>query len=181
MTAGERQERIDQALAEEARLFAFIRRRIPDLEEARDVMQDVFYRVIAGIDQLESLEKITAWVYSIARNRIVDWRRKKRPIAVSRLAQEESLSLVDLLPDLSNQPERDLLSRLIWETVEETLAALPAEQREVFVQHEFEGKSFAELAREMDCSINTLISRKRYAVLALRRNLETLYGEHKEN
>lgn len=171
-------------LREKGRLLNFIRNRVSSLEEAEDILQDVFYQFIAGYDSIESLDRVTSWLFSVARNKIIDrYRRdaarpKRTNLAWQPAFEEEApLSIQDILPDLGNTPEDAFLREMIWEAIMDALDELPPEQREVFVRNEIEEKSFRELAEEQGVSINTLLSRKRYAILALRKRLQKLYDE----
>lgn len=165
-------------------MLNFIRNRVSTLEEAEDILQDVFYQFIAGYDSIESLDRVTSWLFSVARNKIID--RYRRNSARPRQAnfshttgadEEMPLTIQDILPDLGNTPEDAYLREVIWEEIMEALDELPPEQREVFVRNEIEDVSFRELAAEQGVSINTLLSRKRYAILALRKRLQKLYNE----
>ena len=171
-------------LRERGRLLNFIRNRVSSLEEAEDILQDVFYQFIDGYDSIESLDRVTSWLFSVARNKIID--RYRRNSARPRQAnfshttgadEEMPLTIQDILPDLGNTPEDAYLREVIWEEIMEALDELPPEQREVFVRNEIEDVSFRELAAEQGVSINTLLSRKRYAILALRKRLQKLYNE----
>ncbi|HLT71307.1 MAG TPA: RNA polymerase sigma factor [Cyclobacteriaceae bacterium] len=171
-------------LREKGKLLGFIRNRVSSLEEAEDILQDVFYQFIAGYDSIESLDRVTSWLYSVARNKIIDRYRRdatrpKRTNLVPQSASEEeaTLSIEDILPDLGNTPEDTFLKEMIWEAIMDALEDLPPEQRDVFVSNEIEERSFRELAEEQGVSINTLLSRKRYAILALRKRLQRLYNE----
>ncbi|RMG22810.1 MAG: RNA polymerase sigma factor [Bacteroidetes bacterium] len=169
----------ETVLREGKRLLAFIRSKVSDIEEAEDILQDVFYQLSAtGID---SIEQVSSWLFTVARNRITDTYRKKKPEAFSKRNGQQNaegpLTLAEILPDLSSDPEEIYLRRLILEELEDALTELPEAQREVFVLHEFEDKSFKEMSEEMGIPLNTLLSRKRYAVLHLRKRLEGLYKE----
>jgi RNA polymerase sigma factor (sigma-70 family) len=171
---------------ERKRLLGYIRNRVPDRVEAEDILQDVFYQLTIGFSDIRRIETLTAWLYKVADNRITDLFRKKKPvrIAYSESAKEDDdgpLSLEEILPPLGSTPEDEEIKELIWETIEETLAELPEEQRDVFVKNEFEDMSFKEISEETGIGINTLISRKRYAVLALRQKLRELYNLLKNN
>ncbi|GAB4425732.1 MAG: sigma-70 family RNA polymerase sigma factor SigL [Bacteroidia bacterium] len=159
---------------ERGRLLAFIRSKLPEPAEAEDLLQDVFFQFVAHYDEIVSLDRVTSWLFSVARNRITDTYRKQRP---QRLDSEGALTLAEILPDLSGHPEQAYLRSLLLDTLDSALESLPAEQRDVFVQHEFEGRSFKDLAQSTGIPINTLLSRKRYAVLHLREQLQTLYDE----
>jgi RNA polymerase sigma factor (sigma-70 family) len=171
-------------LRERGRLLNFIRNRVSTLEEAEDILQDVFYQFIAGYDSIESLDRVTSWLFSVARNKIIDrYRRDSVRPKRTNLAQttgpdeDVPLTMQDILPDLGNTPEDAFLREMIWEEIMEALDELPDEQREVFIRNEIEDVSFRELAAEQGVSINTLLSRKRYAILALRKRLQKLYDE----
>ncbi len=171
-------------LRERGRLLNFIRNRVSSLEEAEDILQDVFYQFIAGYDSIESLDRVTSWLFSVARNKIIDrYRRDSVRPRRTNLSQptgpddDVPLTIQDLLPDLGNTPEDSYLREMIWDAIMEALEELPPEQREVFVRNEIEDVSFRELAAEQGVSINTLLSRKRYAILALRKRLQKLYDE----
>ena len=171
---------------ERQRLLGYIRNRIPDKVEAEDILQDVFYQLTIGFRDIRRIETLTAWLYKVADNRITDLFRKKKPVRInySDNAKEDDdgpLSLEEILPSLGSTPEEEEIKELIWDTIEETLAELPEEQRDVFVANEFEDMSFKEISEKTGIGINTLISRKRYAVLALREKLTELYNLLKNN
>ncbi len=166
--------------AERNRLLAYIRNRISDRVEAEDILQDVFYQLTIGFRDIRRIENLTAWIYKVADNRIIDLFRRKRPINVGFSSNEKDdddgpLSLEEILPSLGSTPEDDEIRDMIWDTIEETLSALPEEQRNVFIANEFDDLSFKEISEKTGIGINTLISRKRYAVLALRKRLNELY------
>jgi RNA polymerase sigma factor (sigma-70 family) len=179
----ERDRRVSETVARERpRLWSFIRRRVPDPREAEDILQDVFYELAEANRLLMPIEHVTAWLFRVARNRIVDQFRKRRPerlVDVVALPEEggEPPNLEDLLPSPDAGPEALHLRRVLLEELERALAELPAEQRDVFVAHELEGRSFKELAAESGVNLNTLLARKRYAVLRLRERLQDLYEE----
>ena len=171
-------------LREKDRLLGFIRNRVSSLEEAEDILQDVFYQFIAGYDTIESLDRVTSWLFSVARNKIIDrYRRdssrpKKADFGAKTASQDEGpLSLQDILPDLGNTPEDAYLREVMWEAIIDALDELPQEQREIFILNEIEDRSFREIAETMGVSINTLLSRKRYAILSLRKKLQRLYDD----
>jgi RNA polymerase sigma factor (sigma-70 family) len=179
----EQDERLTETVGrEQGRLRNFIRRRVADEADAEDILQDVFYELIEAYRLAKPIEQVGAWLYRVARNRIIDRFRKKKP---ERLAPEnnpdaesgDSLSLEELLPSPDAGPEAAYARSILLEELEEALDELPKEQREVFLAHEFEGTSFKELAAETGVSVNTLLSRKYYAVLYLRRRLQTIYDE----
>jgi RNA polymerase sigma factor (sigma-70 family) len=171
-------------LREKDKLLGFIRNRVSTLEEAEDILQDVFYQFIAGFETIESLDRVTSWLYSVARNKIIDRYRKEavRPrradFAVHSGNDDDApLTLQDILPDLGNTPESVMLREAIWDEITEALAELPKEQREIFIQNEIEERSFREISEESGISINTLLSRKRYAITALRKRLQKFYND----
>lgn len=179
------QEKIGKAYNEEHdRLLGYIRNRIPVHYEAEDILQDVFYQLTRGFNELERIENLRAWLYRVANNRIIDSFRKKRTESVNipyddSGEEDEILSLEDILPDLGDSPEDEQLKSMIRDVIDDTLDRMPEKQREVFIMHEFEEMSFAEIAEISSEGINTLISRKRYAVLELRKRLQTLYNQLK--
>lgn len=173
-------ESLERAVtAEHRHLFDFIRRRVRTTEDAEDILQDVLYQLVASYSVTEPIEKLTAWLFRVARNKIIDWYRKKRPDSLPRDDDNpgEPLNLEDILYDSSMSPDRLFARSVVWSELSDALEDLPDEQREVFVLHELEGKSFKEIAAETGEPINTLLSRKRYAVLALRERLQDLYDE----
>ncbi len=178
----EQDQRISEVVKrEQSRLRNFIRRRVPDPRDAEDVLQDVFYRLVEANRLLMPIEHVTGWLFRVARNRITDLFRKKKPElfsdAVSEDEEGETLQIEDLLPSPDAGPEALYFRNLLLDELALALDELPDEQREVFVAHELEGRSFKELAEETGVSVNTLLSRKRYAVLHLRERLQDLYDE----
>ena len=178
----EQDQRIsDVVKREQSRLRNFIRRRVPDPLDAEDILQDVFYRLVEANRLLMPIEHVTGWLFRVARNRITDLFRKKEPENFSEIepADEEGelLQFEDLLPSPDAGPEALYARGLLLDELERALAELPKEQREVFVAHEFDGRSFKELSAETGVSVNTLLSRKRYAVLHLRERLQRVYDE----
>jgi RNA polymerase sigma factor (sigma-70 family) len=161
---------------EEGRLRRFIRARVPDVD-AEDVLQDVFSELVEAYRLMKPVEQAGAWLFRVARNRIVDRFRKKKP---ERFPSVATGSFEDLLPSPDAGPEAAYARRVLLEELETALDELPDEQRFVFVAHELEGRSFRALAEETGVGINTLLSRKRYAVLHLRRRLQDIYDEFKE-
>jgi RNA polymerase sigma factor (sigma-70 family) len=154
------------------------------MEEAEDILQDVFFQFVSGFETIESLDRVTSWLYSVARNKIIDRYRRdaSRPQRtdfewITGKEDDVPLTLQDILPDLDNTPESTLLREAIWDEITDALAELPADQREIFIQNEMEEKSFREIADETGVSINTLLSRKRYAILALRKRLQRFYDD----
>jgi RNA polymerase sigma factor (sigma-70 family) len=178
----EQDQRISEVVKRErSRLSNFIRRRVPDPLDAEDVLQDVFYRLVEANRLLMPIEQITGWLFRVARNRITDLFRKKEPENFSDLAvaddDDEMLRFEDLLPSPDDGPEALFARNVLLEDMKAALAELPQEQREVFLAHEIEGRSFKEIAEKSGVSVNTLLSRKRYAVLHLRERLQRVYDE----
>jgi RNA polymerase sigma factor (sigma-70 family) len=178
----EQDQRISEVVKREAsRLRNFIRRRVPDPRDAEDVLQDVFYKLVEANRLLMPIDHVTGWLFRVARNRITDLFRKKKPDlfsdAVIENEEGEALQIEDLLPSPDAGPEALFLRNAVLEELELALDELPDEQREVFIAHELEGRSFKDLAAETGVSVNTLLSRKRYAVLHLRERLQTIYDE----
>jgi len=178
----EQDQRISEVVKRErSRLLNFIRRRVPDPGDAEDVLQEVFYRLVEANRLLMPIEHITGWLFQVARNRITDLFRKKQPENFSEItiADEsgEGLQFEDLLPSRDAGPEGEYVRKRLLEELQHALAELPKEQRDVFIAHEFEGRSFRELAAETGLSVNTLLARKRYAVLHLRESLQRAYDE----
>ena len=174
--------RISEAIRLEwARLRNFIRKRVADQGDAEDILQDVFYELIEAYRLMKPIEQVGAWLFRVARNRITDRFRKQRTEAVQdRIAGRENgdaIRLADLLPSPEAGPEAAYARGVLLEELEDALSELPEEQRAVFIAHELEGRSFKELAAESGVSVNTLLSRKRYAVLHLRRRLQAIYDE----
>jgi len=180
MTEQDRQ--IAEVVAEQrTRLRNFIRRRVPDPADAEDIVQDVFYKLVEANRLLMPIEHVTGWLFRVARNRITDLFRKKKPVKFSDAAIEdetgELLQIEDLLPSPDVGPEALYFRGVLLEEMEIAIEELPDEQREVFVAHEFEGRSFKELSAETGVSVNTLLSRKRYAVLHLRERLQSIHDD----
>jgi RNA polymerase sigma factor (sigma-70 family) len=170
-------------LQEKDRLLGFIRSRVSNIEEAEDILQDVFYQFVVGYDTIQSLDRVTSWLFSVARNKIIDrYRRdasrpKRMELSVYSEDQDTPLSLQDILPDLGNTPEDAYLKEIIWDAIMGALDDLPKDQREVFILNELEDRTFRDISEETGVAINTLLSRKRYAILALRKKLQRLYDE----
>ena len=179
----EQDRKISAAVRREGgRLRNFIRRRVLDAAEAEDILQEVLYELVAAHRLTQPIEQAGAWLMRVARNRIIDRFRKKRAEPFSNspfLVDEEDdgSALEDLLPSIEPGPEGEAIRQVLLEQVEEALDELPPEQREVFIAHELEGASFKELSARWGVSVNTLLSRKRYAVLALREQLQEAYDE----
>ena len=169
---------------EQTRLRNFIRKRVLDESDAEDILQEVFYELVQAYRLMKPVEQAGAWLFRVARNRIIDRFRKRRPeVAPSHApAQEEEGDLFpweDLLPSPGAGPEAAYAREILMEEIDAALDELPEEQREVFVAHELEGWSFNDLAAATGLSVNTLLSRKHYAVLHLRRRLQAIYEEFK--
>ena len=163
-------ERIAEVVArEESRLRRFIRRRVPDPRDAEDILQDVFSTLVEANRLLMPIDHITGWLFRVARNRIVDLFRSRKSDGLDGVA--------DLLPSPQAGPEAAYARQLLLDELAAAIAELPKEQRDVFVGHEIEGRSFKEMAAASGVGVNTLLSRKRYAILALRKKLQVLYDE----
>jgi RNA polymerase sigma factor (sigma-70 family) len=166
---------------EQSRLRNFIRGRVADPRDAEDILQDVFYELVEANRLLMPIDHVTGWLFRVARNRITDLVRKKKPESFSDSAvadeDDELLPLEDLLPSPDAGPEALYARHVLLEELELAVDELPEEQREVFVAHELEGRSFKEMAARSGVSVNTLLSRKRYAVLHLRERLQSIYDE----
>lgn len=178
----EQDRRISEVVSKQgARLRNFIRRRVPNDEDAEDLLQEVFYELVEANRLLMPIEYVTGWLFQVARNRITDLFRKKKPENYSDAAvadeNGELLSIEDLLPSADAGPEAAYLRNEMLEELELALAELPEEQRLVFMAHEIHGRSFKDLSQESGVSINTLLSRKRYAVLNLRERLQSIHDE----
>jgi len=162
---------------ERSRLGNFIRRRIGNPEEAEDILQDVFYEFVEEYRLPESIEQASAWLFRVARNRIVDRFRKKKEVPMSETGDEEEYRLDLALPSPDAGPDAEYARAVLLDALREALDELPEAQREVFVEHELEGRSFREMAAQSGVAINTLLARKRYAVLHLREQLQAVYDE----
>jgi RNA polymerase sigma factor (sigma-70 family) len=179
----EQDQRISKVVKlEQLRLRNFIRRRVPDPRDVEDILQDVFYELVEANRLLMPIEHVTSWLFRVARNRITDLFRRRKPESFSHAAgnageDEELLRLEDLLPSPDAGPEALYARNVLLAELELAVDELPEEQREVFVAHELEGRSFKEMAAETGVSVNTLLSRKRYAVLHLRERLQSIYDE----
>src|SRR6202795_451385 len=178
----EQDQRISEAIARaKPRLRNFIRRRLADPSDAEDILQEVFYELVETYRLMKPIEQVGAWLFRVARNRITDLFRKRKPEASTNdpvVAEEgELLTLEDLLPSREAGPEAAYARTVLLAELEDALEELPEEQREVFLAHEIEGRSFKELAAETGLSVNTLLSRKHYAVIHLRERLRAVYDE----
>ena len=182
MTLDKQDRQVSEIVVEErSRLRNFIRRRVADPRDAEDILQDVFYELVEANRLLMPIDHVTGWLFRVARNRITDLFRKKKPERFSETAvadeNEERLQMEDLLPSPDAGPEALYARTVLLEALEAAVDELPQEQRDVFVAHELEGRSFKEMAAETGVSVNTLLSRKRYAVLHLRERLQSIYDE----
>jgi RNA polymerase sigma factor (sigma-70 family) len=181
----EQDQRISEAVhREQARLRNFIRRRVADPGDAEDILQEVFYEFVEAYRLMKPLEQATAWLFQVARNRITDlFRRKKRearsePVAITE--DGERVQWEDLLPSPDADPQAAFARRVLLEELDAALDELPDEQREVFIAHEVMGYSFKEIAAQSGVSVNTLLSRKHYAVVHLRQRLQAIYDEFRK-
>jgi RNA polymerase sigma factor (sigma-70 family) len=179
----EQDQRISEAVdREQSRLLNFIRRRVSDRGDAEDILQDVFYELVEAYRVMQP-EHVSAWLFQVARNRIIDlFRKKKREAERTGLAERveqdgEMLQLEDLLPSPEAGPDGAFARSVLLEELDAALDELPDEQREVFIGHELMGYSFKELAEQTGLSVNTLLSRKHYAVLHLRERLRAIHDE----
>jgi RNA polymerase sigma factor (sigma-70 family) len=178
----EQDRQISELITEQRpRLRNFIRRRVPDEADVEDLLQEVFYELVQTHRLLKPIDYVTGWLYRVARNRITDLFRKRKPEIFADAALEndegELLQIEDLLPSSDAGPEALYVRSVIFDELEAALDVLPAEQREVFLAHELEGRSFKELSEESGVNVNTLLARKRYAVLHLRARLQNIYDE----
>ena len=181
MALGQDQRVTDLVKREQSRLRNFIRRRVPDPSDAEDILQDVFYKLVEANHLLMPIEHVTGWLFRVARNRITDLFRKQKlesfSDAVVADGGDELLQWEDLLPSPDAGPEALYARHVLLDELELAIHELPEEQREVFVAHELEGRSFKEMAAATGVSVNTLLSRKRYAVRHLRERLQRIYDE----
>lgn len=175
---------IEEAVKRERKkLLQFIRTRVANEEDARDILQDVFFQLASNHTMVETIENMASWLYRVTRNRIIDWYRKRKTDSMDVMAAYDDegedgyfTGLATLSTDNSDNPDALYERQLVWETMYQALSELPAEQREVFILHELENKSFNEIAEITGAPLNTLLSRKRYAVLHLRERLQGLYN-----
>jgi RNA polymerase sigma factor (sigma-70 family) len=183
MTAMTEQSRqISEVIAKErSRLRNFIRKRVPNESDVEDLLQEVFYELVVATRLLKPIDYVTGWLFRVARNRITDFFRKKKPENFTDTAMEDDdgglLEIEDLLPSPDAGPDALYLRGVLFDELDRALAELPREQREVFIAHEIEGRSFNELSAESGVGVNTLLSRKRYAVLHLRERLQSIHDE----
>jgi RNA polymerase sigma factor (sigma-70 family) len=164
----------DALTRDEPRLRSFIRNRVLDTGDAEDILQDVFYELIQTYRLMKPVEQVTAWLYRVARNRITDLFRKQKAVSLNAATDEDSATLEDILPSADAGPDAIYARNVMFDALEEALEELPANQREVFIAHELEGRSFKEISAETGTAVNTLLSRKRYAVLYLRERLQEM-------
>ncbi len=178
----EQDQLITQAMERDgSRLRNYIRKRVVDLDATEDILQEVFSELVEAYRLVKPIEQVSAWLFRVAKNRIIDRFRGKKLESLSEAAyggeDEDAVLLVDLLPSLESGPEAAYANGVLLDELDEALDELPEEQRSVFIKHELEGYSFKDLAAESGVSVNTLLSRKRYAVLYLRRRLQLIYDE----
>jgi RNA polymerase sigma factor (sigma-70 family) len=179
-TITEQDRLISQAVErDQPRLRNFIRKHVADTGEAEDILQDVFYELLEAYRLMKPVEHVTSWLFRVARNRMIDLFRKKKPTSLNNPAsvEEEGDTLEDLLPSADAGPEAIYARSLLLDALEEALEELPQAQREVFVAHELMGQSFKEMSAETGLSVNTLLSRKHYAVTHLRERLQLIYED----
>ncbi len=177
LTIDQQNQLIADAVArDQPRLRSFLRSRLLDPTDVEDVFQDVFYELVSAYRAMKPAEEVTAWLFRVARNRITDLfrRRKSQSLNEPAFSEEDELTIEDLLPSPDAGPDALYARNLLYDAIDEAVEELPADQREVFIAHEFEGRSFKELAAETGTPINTLLSRKRYAVLHLRERLSEI-------
>ena len=178
----EQNRRIGEVIQREGRkLLRFIRRRVKDRTDAEDILQEVFYELTEAYRMMKPVEQAGAWLYRVARNRIIDRFRKKQPEPFGEVPEgaDEGMRFEDLLPSPDAGPEAAYARGVLLDELQAALEELPEEQREVFVGHEVDGRSFKQIAADTGVSVNTLLSRKRYAVLHLRQRLKAIYQEYK--
>jgi RNA polymerase sigma factor (sigma-70 family) len=177
-TITEQNQLISKALERDRpRLRSFIRKHVADTSEAEDILQDVFYELLEAYRLMKPVEHVTAWLFRVARNRMIDLFRRSKPSSLNNpvSAEEEGGTLEDLLPSADAGPEAAYARSLLLDALDEALEELPAAQRDVFIAHELIGQSFKEISAETGLSVNTLLSRKHYAVVHLRQSLQAIY------
>lgn len=173
----------DTVKKERGRLLDFIRKRVSSEEDAEDILQDVFYELVETYRMMKPVEKVASWLFTVARNKITDRYRKKKTLSLenqlgfSSEEEGERLNFEELLADYSESADNELIRNIIMEALDEAMDELPEEQRDVFIMHEIEDRSFQEISELTGVSVNTLLSRKRYAVLYLRKRLKSVYKE----
>jgi RNA polymerase sigma factor (sigma-70 family) len=175
----------DQLLSEamerdQSRLRSFIRKYVADTSETEDILQDVFYELLEAYRLMKPIEHVTAWLFRVARNRMVDLFRSKKSTSLNEpvSSEEDGATLEDLLPSADAGPEAAYARNLLLDALDEALEELPKAQREIFIAHELMGQSFKEISEESGVSVNTLLSRKHYAVTHLRRSLQSIYENY---
>jgi RNA polymerase sigma factor (sigma-70 family) len=181
--ADDQERRITDAVSrEQSRLRRFIRRRVPDARDVEDIVQEVFAELVEANRLLMPIEHVTGWLFRVARNRIIDLFRKRQPESLSTLIPDgdERMRWEELLPSGDAGPEAEYRRQVLVEDLERALDELPKEQRDVFVGHELDGRSFKEMSEASGVSVNTLLSRKRYAVQHLRKRLQSTYDDVKD-
>ena len=173
---------------EKPKLLSFIRRNVPSREEAEDILQDVFYQLIVNIESLQIMNRISSWLFHVAKNKIIDSKRKMKPALVSDFVKTvddkssgETLTLEDILPDFSELPDESYWRIQFWDEIEDALEDMPHKQREIFELTEFDGLTFREAAAQTNEPISTLLSRKQVALQFLRKRLKYLYEELKND
>ena len=181
-TITEQDKLLSQAIArDEPKLRNFIRRHVADTSDAEDIVQEVFYELLEAYRLMKPVEHVTAWLFRVARNRMIDLFRKKRPESLNEPAfssdDGDMLLLEDMLPSAEASPEAAYARNMLLDALEDAIEELPEAQREVFIAHELTGLSFKEISAETGVSVNTLLSRKRYAVLYLRQRLQAIYED----
>ena len=177
-TITEQDQLLSEALKrDQPRLRSFIRKHVTDTGEAEDILQDVFYELLEAYRLMKPIEHVTAWLFRVARNRMADLFRRKKPSSLSSpvSTEEDSVTLEDLLPSADDGPEAAYARGLLLDALDDAVDELPQAQREVFIAHEVMGRSFKDISAETGLSVNTLLSRKHYAVLHLRQSLQTIY------
>jgi RNA polymerase sigma factor (sigma-70 family) len=177
-TITEQNQLISKALERDRpRLRSFIRKHVADASEAEDILQDVFYELLEAYRLMKPVQHVTAWLFRVARNRMIDLFRRSKPSSLNNPAftEEEGDTLEDLLPSADAGPEAAYARSLLLDAMDEALEELPAAQRDVFIAHELMGQSFKEISAETGLSVNTLLSRKHYAVVHLRQSLQAIY------
>jgi RNA polymerase sigma factor (sigma-70 family) len=179
-TITEQDQLISEALQrDESRLRSFIRKHVADTSEAEDILQDVFYELLEAYRLTKPIEHVTAWMFRVARNRMIDLFRRKKPSSLNNpvSAEEDGETLEDLLPSADGGPEAAYARNVLLDALDEALEELPEAQREVFIAHELMGRSFKDISAETGLSVNTLLSRKHYAVTHLRQRLQSIYED----
>jgi RNA polymerase sigma factor (sigma-70 family) len=182
-----REQAVGNAFRQERkRLLEFIKKRVSNTADAEDILQDVFYHFVESFNIVTPIEHVTAWLFRVARNKIIDRYRKHKPLLLDNLPSphtddDPGYTIIDLLYEPGDNPENMYLREVIWEEFAVCLEKLPADQKEVFVWHELEGRSFKDISEQTGVSVNTLLSRKRYAVLFLRKHLERIYHDIVKN